>query len=317
MSLLRPLLLVVCLAVPACAAQPAGSEVRPGAAVLDSVRLVSHVRYLASPELEGRASGTPGSVAAREYIVTQLSRAGVTPVAGQWVHPFPLDGGSVENGTGANVVGLVRGTEQPSKYIMVTSHYDHLGRHGEQVFHGADDNASGTSALIELARYFADNPPRHSIIFAALDAEEWGLQGARAWIGDPPVPLHSIALNVNLDMVSRNEAGELYAAGTFHCPRLQPLVDSIAATAPITLLKGHDRPDGSAGDDWTLLSDHGAFHSAGIPFVYFGVEDHDDYHRPTDTFERIDPGFFLGAAETITRFLRAADERLEEIEEGV
>lgn len=288
----------------ACAAQVAEPELEAGSSTvsIDSTRLVGHVRYLASPALEGRATGTAGNEAAREYIMEAFQNTGLSAVDGEWLQNFSA--GGVE---GVNVIGQVRGTEQPDRYIVVTAHYDHLGHDGAQIYHGADDNASGSAALIEMARYFVENPPRHSILFAALDAEERGLLGARAFVADPPIPFASIDLNVNLDMVSRNAAGELYAAGTFHYPSLLPLVQEVAEDAPIRLLVGHDRPDGSAGDDWTHLSDHGAFHAVGIPFVYFGVEDHPDYHRPSDTFERIDPAFYVRAVATILDFVRAAD----------
>src|SRR5690606_17653456 len=157
-----------------------------------------------------------------------------------------------------------------------------------EIYHGADDNASGSAALLELARHFAASPPRNSVVVAALDAEEMGLRGARAFVANPPIPLDSILLNVNMDMVGRNAAGELYVAGTYHCPFLGGLVDAVAGRSGVTLLRGHDEPTLPAGDDWTLASDHGAFHAEDIPFLYFGVEDHPDYHRPTDTFENID-----------------------------
>jgi Zn-dependent M28 family amino/carboxypeptidase len=135
-----------------------------------------------------------------------------------------------------------------------------------------------------------------------------GLQGARAFVANPPVPQDALLFNVNMDMISRNEADELYAAGTYHYPWLVPLIERLAADAPVTLLMGHDRPDLPPGDDWTQSSDHGPFHTAGIPFLYFGVEDHPDYHRPTDTFENIDPDFFARAAETVRRTIRALDD---------
>jgi Zn-dependent M28 family amino/carboxypeptidase len=118
---------------------------------------------------------------------------------------------------------------------------------------------------------------------------------------------------VNMDMVSRSEAGELYAAGTYHYPFLFPLVERVAERAPVTLLTGHDRPDLPPGDDWTLSSDHGAFHEVGIPFIYFGVEDHPGYHNPTDTFENITPEFYVRAVTTVLDFVREADAELAEI----
>ncbi|MGH7128536.1 MAG: M28 family peptidase, partial [Planctomycetaceae bacterium] len=182
-------------------------------------------------------------------------------------------------------------------------------RQGE-IYNGADDNASGTGALIEIARWFAAHPPENSIIFAAFDAEEGGLVGARGFVANPPAPADRIVLNVNMDMVGRNARNELYAAGTSHYGFLRPYLDSVAARAPVSLRFGHDDPNGPRSDDWTTQSDHAAFHAAGIPFIYFGVEDHPDYHRPTDAVERLMPEFFAGAASTVLDAIRTFDRNL-------
>ncbi len=181
-------------------------------------------------------------------------------------------------------------------------------REGE-VFNGADDNASGVAAALEVARRVAERPLDHGLLVALLDVEEAGLQGARALVADPPVPREAIALNVNLDMVSRTD-GLLWAAGAHHTPALRPILEDVAEQAPLTLRLGHDRPGAPEGDDWTSASDHGAFHAIGIPFVYFGVEDHPDYHRPTDDFERVDPREFVDAVRTILAAVRALDRSL-------
>ena len=98
------------------------------------------------------------------------------------------------------------------KVIALTAHYDHIGRQGERIFNGSDDNASGTVALFQLGAYFAKHPPKHRLIIAALDCEEIGMQGATAFLD--LVTVDKIALNVNLDMISRDTEGKLYAVGT-------------------------------------------------------------------------------------------------------
>ena len=120
------------------------------------------------------------------------------------------------------------------------------------------------------------------------------------------MPLARVAANVNLDMVSRSPKGELYVVGPAHRPALEPAVRAAACAAPVTLMLGHDK-GWSARDDWTSQSDHFAFHEAGIPFLYLGVEDHPDYHRPTDDAERIDVPFFVNAARSVIALLRALD----------
>jgi len=295
---------------PAPAAMPVQQEPRVVGPV-DSTRVLADLEFLASPALEGRQAGSPGNRVARAYIESEYLRAGLRPLGDSWLHEFEL--GSAGE-LGYNVLGYVEGTTNPDRYLVVSAHYDHLGKRGDEIYHGADDNASGTAALLELARYFAANPPGSSIIFAAFDAEEGGLRGARAFVADPPVPLESIVLNVNLDMVGRNDNRELFVAGTYHYPFLGELVAQVAERSSLRLLTGHDEPDLPPGDDWTMASDHGPFHQQGIPFAYFGVEDHPDYHRPTDTFERIQPGFFVAAVRTVLDFVQLADREAEWVE---
>jgi len=113
-------------------------------------------------------------------------------------------------------------------------------------------------------------------------------------------------LNINLDMVSRSEEGVLFASGTRHWPELRPVLESVDVPDGMHLEYGHDEP-GTGSDDWTFASDHAPFHRAGIPFVYFGVEDHDGYHDPSDDFEHITPAFYRAVGAFIPRVLEAFD----------
>lgn len=293
---------------------PAASPTEPGAttatARIDVQRMLADIEYLASDELGGRRAGTEGNALARNFLDSAFGEIGLRPFGSGYTKPFSRNGAQGGDPVGVNVVGYIAGSETPDRYIVITAHFDHLGTRDGQIYNGADDNASGTAALLALARYFQANTPAHSIIFAALDAEEQGLLGARAFVADPPVPLQAIAINVNMDMVSRNERGELYVAGTYHYPFLTPLVARVAESASVRLLAGHDRPGLPPGQDWTAASDHGAFHDVGIPFLYFGVEDHADYHRPTDTFENIDPDFYARAIETVLDAVLELDRNL-------
>lgn len=301
----------------ACAAQ-APSTSRSATEAVDSARVLEDLRLLSAPAMEGRAAGTSGNEAARIHIETAFRAVGVQPLTGTSLRQaFPLARGATSDGDGGplgiNVVGLLFGTESPRRYIVLSAHFDHLGIRDGVLYPGADDNASGSAALLELARYFSSHPPRTSIVFAALDAEEGGLRGARHFVQDSPIPLDSVALVINMDMIGRNDRRELYVAGTHHYPFLVPIVDAIAHDSRLAVRRGHDRPDGSAGDDWTQSSDHGPFHSAGVPFLYFGVEDHADYHRPSDTFDGIQPGFYVEAVRTILDAVLEADARADEI----
>lgn len=297
---------LVALALPSGAAcQQPGSDAAAEWPRIDAEIMLDDLLFLSSDALAGRRTGSEGNARAREHIVATFQQIGLVPVGEGFTHEFTFTGrrdGAEYRGT--NVVGMIRGTEHPERYIVLTAHYDHVGigrpdEAGDSIYNGADDNASGTAALMALARYFQEHRPAHSIVFAAFDAEEMGLQGARAFVQTPPIPLDAIVINVNMDMVGRNDAGELYVAGTYHYPFLLPTVERIAARAPVRLLTGHDRPDLPPGQDWTSASDHGAFHAARIPFLYFGVEDHPDYHRPSDEFDGIQPDFYKAAVETV------------------
>jgi len=288
---------------------PAGAQMTRRASI-DAAALLGDLRTLAHDSMEGRRTGTPGNERARRFLDGAFARAGLQPIGTSFRHSFTVtgrEGGSAVDGI--NFVGRITGTDT-TRAIIITAHYDHLGRRGDDVFNGADDNASGVAALLALARVFALERPQHSMVFVALDAEEGGLRGARAFVAQPPVPASTMALNVNMDMVSRNEKGELWVAGTHHYPLLRPFVERLADTAPVTLRTGHDVP-GTGSNDWTSQSDHAAFHAAGIPFLYFGVEDHADYHRATDDIERIEPGFFVRSVETILAAVRGLDRELD------
>ena len=275
---------------------------------IDKKVLLQDIKYLGSEELAGRKPLTQESLMAREYIKQRFDSLGLTSQYADFTQFFSLKGNGEKQGKAANIIGFIPGQES-SKIIVITAHYDHLGREGDKTFYGADDNASGTAGLLALAAYFSVNKPRHSIMFAAVDAEELGLLGARALVKDFPFPLENVLLNINMDMISRSEKGELYAAGTIHYPELLPLLKESSESAKINLKFGHDQP-GTGSDDWTNASDHAAFHEKGIPFIYFGVEDHQDYHKSTDTYENIDPEFFYHAVELIVKCVETFDENL-------
>jgi hypothetical protein len=308
--LLRTLLLLTVVAA-ACsrgAAQQSGMAGDPstgrasGFPVLDSARLIGDLTRLAHDSMAGRAAGTPENAQARAWLASEFRRIGLAPVGTSHEHPFTMARrAGADSVRGVNVLGMVRGTRTPDRVIVVSAHFDHVGTRNGEIYNGADDNASGTAAVLALAAHFQAHPTPSTLVFALWDAEEVGLLGARAFVATPPFPLTRIAANVNLDMVSRNDNGELYAAGASHYPQLRPILDGLVPDALVSLRLGHDTGGGS--DDWTSQSDHGAFHAARIPFVYFGVEDHPDYHKPTDTAERIRPGFYYSAVRTIGEFV--------------
>lgn len=302
----------VASAPPGSAAPAAdGQTADPMAALAaDSTGILEDLRYLSSDALEGRSPGSPGSALARERIVAAFQAAGLRPGPTGYEVPFQFTGRrDTLPRTGVNVLGIRPGSGDVPGVIVVSGHYDHVGVRDGQIFNGADDNASGAAGLMALARALRGVPLRHTLVFASFDAEESGLRGARAFVQAPPVPLADVAVNVNMDMVART-AGVLWAGGAYHTPALRPILEGVAARSPVTLRLGHDSPGAAEGDDWTRQSDHFAFHEAGIPFVYLGVEDHPDYHRPTDDFERVDPGEYMNALRAALLTVLALDEAL-------
>jgi Zn-dependent M28 family amino/carboxypeptidase len=274
-----------------------------GVAAVDTAGLMATVRVLAADSMEGRRLGSPGGARARSYLLRRLAALGLAPLGAGYEEAFTV----TDSLHGVNLLGLIRGTRDPGRYIVLTAHYDHVGIIRGQIYNGADDNASGTAAVLAIAESLLRAPLEHSVVIALLDGEEGGLRGARAFLAARPVPVPAIALNVNLDMVSHSDSGELWAAGTAQTPALRPVLDSVAAVAPVRLRFGHDRTGVAGQQDWTNDSDHGPFHAAGIPFVYFGVEDHKDYHQPTDDPETITPAFFGRAVGTILAAVRRLD----------
>ena len=300
---------------------PKGEAPLPGVtykpAYVEAAEMLHLAQVLSSDALEGRAAGTAGNEAARGFVHKRFEEIGLLPLPGfsAYTHTFPIVPREADAAPriGANLIGFIPGrTPGEGPALLITALYDHLGIRDGEIYNGADDNASGASALVAVAEYFALNRPEHDMIIGALDAEEIGLLGARAVARMEGLEMSRVALNMNLDMVGRSEAGELYVAGTYHTPELVPVMEAVAERAPVTLLMGHDRPE-DGPNDWTLQSDHGVFHQMGLPILYFGVEDHPGYHKPGDDFEFLTPDFFVRAADTLVMAAMAVDAELPQI----
>lgn len=285
---------------------------------IDVDRAMTTLSTLASDRFEGRLNGTAGAELARQLIEARFEEVGLDPVGGVdgYRHPFTYQRGGQLARTieGINLMGMIEGKDDTPNgpVLVITAHYDHVGIRRGEIYNGADDNASGTAALLEIAAAFAARPPAHDVLFFATDAEELGLVGARAFLKDPAIARSRIAANLNFDMVARADKGEIYAVGTYHFPQLIPLIDAVAAQAPLVLKRGHDRPE-DGDQDWTYLSDQGPFIAAGIPAIYLGVEDHADYHQPSDTADKVDPEIYSKALQTLLSVARMMDENLPRI----
>ncbi len=270
---------------------------------LDSEFMLDDLRKLSHDAAEGRRTGTNGAEAARRFIIKQLEDMKAKSLQDDYRHPFNFTTSKGDTIQGENIVAYIKGEEQAA--FVITAHYDHLGVRDSLIFNGADDNASGVAAMLAMVEYFKSHKPRHTLVFAALDAEEMGLQGAKAFLNDMSIPQEMLKLNINMDMISMNDKNELYVAGTSHYPQLKPIIEQINVL-PLQLKFGHDTED-LGKDDWTNASDHGPFHKKGIPFLYFGVEDHAHYHKPTDTFENVNKEFYIKAAHAILDAILALD----------
>ncbi|MGB3541900.1 M28 family peptidase [Rubrivirga sp.] len=282
-----------------CGCQTSRPDVSPSALVApvetaSRTQVMADVAALADDAFLGREAGTTGGHLAARYVERRFAEIGLEGAFQTgYRQPVALPTG----GEGTNLVGRILGSVYPQQAIVVTAHFDHLGVRSGQVYNGADDNASGVAAMLAVAEHYAETTPAHTILFAALDAEEAGLAGAQTMVTSPPVPLGAVLAVVNLDMVSR---GELWAAGTTHYPHLRPILQGL------DLEFGRDT--GTGASNWTGASGHAVFHRRGVPFVYFGVDGHSDYHEPTDDVERIDPAVFGAAVDTILEAVERIDQ---------
>lgn len=283
-------------------------DTTPKSTLIDATALLDDIRILSNDDMEGRSAANPSMQKARDYVQRRFRESGISPLNPTYDQEFQIKtkGSTLK---GVNFVGIIKGSKNPENYIIVTAHYDHLGIRNGAIYNGADDNASGTAALFALAKAFKKDRPLNSLIFVACDGEEEGDQGSKYFVANLPVKKESVLLNINMDMVSRNDKGELWAAGAFANPALRPTLEEAQTLAKVKLRLGHDDPK-LGHDDWTGQSDQESFHNVKIPWVYFGVEDHKDYHKPTDDFVNIMPEFYVHAVETILITARLFDKEL-------
>lgn len=273
------------------------------AEIVETAQPMLDVSKLASAEMEGRATESKGNALARDYIISRLQQIGLTPCKDEFVHEFEFKTRQGALRKGKNILACSSGSmsgHATAPMMAITAHYDHLGERAGIIFYGADDNASGVAAVLAIAEAMQKKPPQHDVMYILFDAEELGLSGSRAFAAKPVVDLARIGININFDMIARGDKGELYASGAYHTPALKDLLLSLDGNQGVKLKFGHDRPE-QGQDDWTKQSDHLPFFLAGVPHIYFGVEDHPDYHKPGDTVEKINPRFYLGAVDLLTR----------------
>lgn len=279
-----------------CTAPPAQDTLSPAAR-----RTLADVRFLAADAREGRGVGTQGLRDAGRYVADAFRDAGLAPgAAGSFFQSFAIavdaPAAIMARLAGAetrNVVALVPGRD-PARHgevVIVGAHYDHLGLGGfgaldpdstGRMHNGADDNASGTAALLEIARRLGHRRSARTLVFVAFSGEELGVLGSTYFVKHPLVgPIDSIYAMINLDMVGRLRGDRLLALGAGTAKEFPGLLDSLNAVAD-----GGRFDLRASGDGWGP-SDHVSFYAAKRPVLHFFTDLHEDYHRSTDDWDKI------------------------------
>ena len=331
------LLLLSSFAVSACKpSRPAAPASRDARIAPDSAAIRRDVEHLASAALEGRGTGTAGNDSAAAYIARRFEslRLATLPngcpspasvlqsrCARKYFQPFIARSAAAAHAglpselPSQNVVAVVRGSDPllADEYIVLGAHFDHLGRSAasaldpdstEAIRNGADDNASGTAAVMELARLLSRRAPRRSVVFATFSGEELGLLGSQWFVDHAPVPVDHMVAMLNFDMVGRLRNDRVIVYGVETATEMRALVDSAGVAAKLDVR--------GVGDGFGP-SDHSSFYARGIPVLHFFTDLHEDYHRATDDPEKVSAagvGRVVGLAEHIVRAIADRDARL-------
>jgi hypothetical protein len=280
-------------------------------------RMKADVYYLASNTLEGRGVATRGIDLAAEHIRAEFKRIGLksgTP-DGSFFQPFEYAASPQASRVALrNVVGVLEGKgEVANETIVIGAHFDHLGlgrsdsptsvRSSDLIYPGADDNASGVAAILELARRFASRatPPRRRMVFIAFGAEEAGLVGSGHYVSkDPLFPIRDTVTMVNFDMVGRLRENVLGIAGDQSAGEFADVLAEADDKSPLRLMLG--------GADYPEDSDHAPFANVGVPILYVCTGSHEDRHTPSDTAVKVNfDGMeeVVGLCETVLDRLQA------------
>jgi len=263
--------------------------------------ILTHLSYLADDELKGREAGSPQEAEAANYIADHFRDFGLEPAGSNQTffqdftintavlnnpHTTDADTSGGEKRMAKNVVALLRGMSDSRELIIIGAHYDHLG-FGEfgslysgkepRIHNGADDNASGTAGLLELAHYFSVYRPATDLLFIAFSGEEMGLLGSQHFVENPTVELENVLAMINMDMIGRMNEKKLLIFGT-----------GTSGTWPDILQTANtDSLNLELVKDGTGSSDHTSFYYQDIPVLHYFTDTHADYHRPSDDTEWI------------------------------
>ena len=269
------------------------------------------INFLASDELQGREAGFHGSRVTSEYIVSLLQWMGVSPLADCYFQPFDAyrkerqKKGRLEvhpdsiaklkqevhqKLTMRNVLGMIPG-KNTKEYVIVGAHFDHLGidpvLDGDQIYNGADDNASGVSAVLQIARAFlaSGQQPERNVIFAFWDGEEKGLLGSKYFVQTCSF-LSQIKGYLNFDMIGRNNKPQQPKQVVYFYTAAHPVFGDWLKE-DIRKYGLQLEPDYRAWENPIGGSDNGSFAKVGIPIIWYHTDGHPDYHQPSDHADRL------------------------------
>ncbi len=315
---MRKLLLYICFTCfAACATQQSNFQVSDDsttfAKTISKIDLQNIVYKLASNEFEGRKSGENGQKLAANYLADFYKKLNIKAAQGddKYFQNIPKDffkGSS--NADSENVVAFIEGSRHPNQYVIVSAHYDHLGNKYGEIFYGADDNASGTSAVLEIAEAFkeatlAGHRPKRSIVFLNLTGEEEGLYGSKYYTSQPIFPLENTVANLNIDMIGRvdeahkNDTNFVYLIGS---DKLSTELHNVSETANATythLNLDYTYNDENDPNRFYYRSDHYNFAKHNIPIIFYFNGVHDDYHQSTDTPDKINYDLLAKRAQLV------------------
>lgn len=258
---------------------------------LNYAQIKANLDYLASDQLAGRGTGQIGGELARDFVIKEFQSLGLQPAGDN--NSYRQDF-STPKGLSSNVLAILPGTDSSLKneYIIVGAHYDHLGQDSSGIFNGADDNASGTAAIISIAKSLKQSASvKRSILFIAFGAEEQQTLGSQYWVRNPTISLSSIKFMMNLDMVGKanTEAVPLGILGLQTSPEVDQLASSLLKTKYSQLKVTDVDQVAGASAIHQAPSDHQSFVSQGIPSTFLTIEQGSvsTYHQPTDTSDLI------------------------------
>ncbi|QBG34606.1 M28 family peptidase [Litorilituus sediminis] len=282
---------------------------------LNENQLLTRLEVLSSDSFAGRKFASKENIQVQQYLITQLQAANISPFKGQYLHSFEHEQ-MFSTKQGANIIGLIKGRLHPEKYIVLTAHYDHLGKKGSKFFPGADDNASGVSSLLAFGEALSLNPLNHSVILLFTDGEEVSLLGAKYFVKQQEQLLKDIKLNINIDMIAGSKKTKKLRYISSPMAQLvneqqQQCLAKLRKKSSVKIVKGFrsHRTNNSLDKrtNWRMASDHGVFAKQDIPYIYFGIGTHKNYHSVSDSFENINVPFYLSAATSIYQQLRFID----------